>query len=554
MKRHVIAGATIGLLAGIPWLALSYAGFQAASLPVVPFSLFEWLTRILPGGLVTAGLEVMIQTLHSLQLGPLSVLGKSVQIGMAYTLALFGLTLLGALYGFTLGRLNLVWLIKGLAAGLAVWFLALLLAVWGGWGMRGALPGASWLLFLSLAWGLVLAWGVARLTQTMVSPTDAGRRQALAYISLGSLAVGGLAIGLGRWLAARQDQQLATAAPETIIPPEPSPEAITTAGVTPTPGEPGFEPLAGTRPEITPIRDFYRVDINLLPPGQEDFAAETDTFAQRLRAQGGDTEVPVETYQLVVDGLVEKPLALDLAALQALPRYQQYATLMCISNPVGGDLIGTTLFQGARLKDVLDLAGIKPEAIEVKFTCIDGYTESLPLESANDPRTLLCYGMGNQPLTREHGAPIRLYTPDRYGMKNPKWIIKIEAIVEEYFGYWEVRGWSKDAWVKTTSIIDVTDASASNQAEAGGIAFAGARGVKGMQLRAADGEWVDAVVKNPLSPLSWVLWRANLKISPGKHNLSVRAIDGEGEVQTERTSPTYPDGASGHHSRPVEVG
>jgi DMSO/TMAO reductase YedYZ molybdopterin-dependent catalytic subunit len=311
--------------------------------------------------------------------------------------------------------------------------------------------------------------------------------------------------------------------------------------------------VEGTRPEITPIDKFYRVDINLLPPGQEDFSSANDTFTQRLLAQGGETDLPADSYTLFVDGLVDKPLELDLADLKAFPKVEQYATLTCISNPVGGDLIGTTLFQGTRLKDVLERAGLKPEAVDIKFTCVDGYTESLPLESALDPRTLLCYAMGNKPLARNHGAPLRLYTPDRFGMKNPKWIIKIEAVDEDYLGYWEQRGWSEQAWVQTTAVIDIVQNESGSPVEVGGIAFAGARGVDRVEVRADEGDWAVAEINRPLSPLTWVLWRATLQLSPGEHQITVRAVDGAGEVQTADRSDTHPDGATGYHSVPLNA-
>jgi DMSO/TMAO reductase YedYZ molybdopterin-dependent catalytic subunit len=311
--------------------------------------------------------------------------------------------------------------------------------------------------------------------------------------------------------------------------------------------------VAGTRPEITPIADFYRVDINLLPPGDAAFLEGDDSLTQRLLAQGGETELPETGYRLQVGGLVERPLALSLADLKSYPMVEQYATLACISNPIGGDLISTTLFQGARLKDVLEDAGLLAEAADLKFTSVDGYTESLPIESALDPRTLLCYAMGGQPLTREHGFPLRLYTPDRFGMKNPKWIIKIEAVAEDYLGFWEQRGWSEDAWVQTTSVIDAIQDTGTRMVEVGGIAFAGARGIKQVELRIDEGEWIAAEMNRALSQLTWVLWKAQVELSPGRHRLTVRATDGSGVVQTEERSPTHPDGATGYHSRTITI-
>jgi len=294
------------------------------------------------------------------------------------------------------------------------------------------------------------------------------------------------------------------------------------------------------------------VDINLLPPDQEDLSQAIDNLTRRLRAQG-ETDLPIDSYVLAVDGLVERPLTMSMNDLKTLPKVEQYATLACISNPVGGDLIGTTLFTGARLKDVLEKAGLNSSVIDIKFTCVDGYSESLPIDSAMDPRTLLCYAMGNQPLTRQHGAPLRLYTPDRFGMKNPKWIIKIEAVDEDYLGYWEQRGWSEQAWVQTTAVVDAADPENSKETQVGGIAFAGARGISRVEISPDGGPWQPVELNRPLSPLTWVLWRTSLNMAPGTHTLTVRAIDGQGQVQTSTASSTHPSGATGYYMKTIQV-
>jgi DMSO/TMAO reductase YedYZ molybdopterin-dependent catalytic subunit len=529
-------------------MAVSYLGQQTASLPQLTFHLFEFITRAMPGGLVTFALEAMIGLLHALQLGPLSELGKVVQISMAYLMGLAASTILGGLYALTLQRWRAAWFARGFFAGLGLLLLALPLAAWGGWGSPGPLTTLLWLAGLSFAWGLALAWSVDQSLASLAPTPEPGRRRFLGQLAIGSLALAGVAIWLGRRFTpvideGRQAADLTT--PVSPTPAEPTP--------TVPPADAGFSPVLGTRPEITSIRDFYRVDINLLPPAEDQFSKQQDSVTQRLLAQQGETDIPEDAYVLVVDGLVDNPLALDLGAIRSFPRYDQYATLTCISNPIGGDLIGTTLFSGACLKDILDRVGVQPGALEVRFVCADGYTESLPLESANDPRTLLCYEMGNQPLTREHGAPIRLYTPDRFGMKNPKWIVKIEVIDREYDGYWVVRGWSKDAWVQTASVIDAAETGEAQQVQVGGIAFAGARQILEVEVRVEDGEWVPAEVNRVLSPLTWVLWRANLDLPPGRHRVSVRATDGTGDVQTEVRTPTHPLGATGHHSFTVDV-
>jgi DMSO/TMAO reductase YedYZ molybdopterin-dependent catalytic subunit len=544
IKERLITGSAIGLVLGIPWLAISYAGQQLAQLPLVAVDLFEWTTRVLPGGVVTAGLDIMIQTLHRLNVGSTARLGKAVEFGLAYILTLFGLTIIGAVYALTLQRVSLPWYVRGSIGGFFLWLFAAIFAAWGGWEGAGAISGATWLLALSLLWGLILGWGVDRYFNALVQPEDVSRRRTFRQLILGSLALSGLAAIIPNLLKSPEEEKVLTLETQTPSPTNPMP--------TPLPTEAGFTPVEGTRAEITPIDDFYRVDINLLPPGQQEFQQEADSLAQKLRAQG-ELEVPNESYLLVVEGLVENPLALDLNTIKSLSMAEVYATLECISNPVSGDLISTTLFQGARLKDVLDRAKLKPEAVDIKFTCIDGYTESLPLEAAQDPDTLLCYNMGNQPLTEEHGSPLRLYTPNRFGMKNPKWIVKIEAVNKDYFGYWEQRGWSEQAFVKTTSVIDTVKTNPSGNVAVGGIAYAGARRIEKVELQVDEAEWTTAELDRSVSDLTWVLWRGDLDIPQGKHQITVRATEGSGDIQTAKRSNTYPDGATGYHSMSVSI-
>jgi hypothetical protein len=545
MGRRALTGLTIGLFVSAPWIALQYAGFQLAGLPLVPVELFEWFTRILPGGLVTVGLETMIRILHALDLGQTSVLGKTAEFIMAYLLTFIGLVALGTIYAVIAGRRVVKWVAGGILLGIILGLVASGLTIAAGVNLRVWTSDAIWIFGTSCAWGLGVAWGVARVEEAMNVRNPTARRRVLTWLAFGSLALTSLGMGLGRWLVRRPEAPQAALGTGTPAPVLPTP--------TPPPARTGFVPVEGTRPELTPISTFYRVDINLLPPGQGDFSGERDTLSQRLRMQGGETDLPAESYVLAIDGLVEEPLTLNLVEIKTFPAVEQYATLECISNPVGGDLIGTTLFQGARLKDILERARLKPEVTFLKFTCVDGYTESLPIESAMHPETLLCYSMGNKPLTQEHGAPIRLYTPNRFGMKNPKWIVKIDAIAEEYFGYWEKRGWSQDAWVQTTSVIDIAETGASSRVEVGGIAFSGARGIRTVEVRAGEGRWINAELNRPLSPLAWVLWRAKLDLAPGSHEISVRALDGTGELQTEEKSATHPDGATGYHLKKIDV-
>lgn len=546
MKPRSIAGMTVGFLISFPWLVLMYAGQRLFGWMHIPFEFFEFLSRILPGGLVTAAIESLITFVNYLGIGQTSAVGKLIEFGIAYILAWFLLILMAGLYVVTIGKFNSRWWMRGMLAGLVLGTLTILLGIWGGWGGSSPETGISWLLGTSLAWGLALAWGEDRYWLAISREQDPDRKRAITVLALGSAAISAIAFGLGRWI------NRASSTPE--ISSNPVPPGTANPAPTPPPARAGFEPIPGTRPEITPIEDFYRVDINLLPPGDAEFLDSSDPLVQRLLQQGGETDIPADSYLLTIDGLVKTPLVLSLEDLRAYPLVEQYATLTCISNPVGGDLISTTLFQGARLKDVLETAQLEPGVVKIKFTCADGYSESLPIDAAMHPETLLCYTMGDQPLTKNHGAPLRLYTPGRYGIKNPKWILKIEAIDEDYLGFWQQRGWTENGIIRTTSVIDTTQDSPANLLKVGGIAFAGSRGINSVECRIDEGEWVPAELNRPLSHLTWVLWRAALEVAPGEHKIFVRATDREGVVQTGIESKAQPDGASGYHSVDISSG
>lgn len=543
--RSFVSGAIAAAMLALPWTAISYAGLSIAGLPFIPFALFDWLVRMLPGQVITLALETMVGGLQALDLGSTAALGKAFEAGIALAITAIGLAALGGAQALLGGKTRVRGVWSGGLAGMLLWASGLRIASFAGWGEAGMLAAILWLALVSVGWGLAAGWAGEQLLETGEAPPSGQRRQFIRNLGFSSIALGGLAIGLGRWFSSRQEQI------ETVT----RSSSVEGVAIVETPTPSGFRPVDGTRPEITAMRDFYRVDINLLPPSQGQVSAESaGSLAEILRAQG-DSELDIggEGYLLIVDGLVDGPLTLTSDQLRDLPRARQYATLECISNRVGGDLIGTTEFAGVPLREVLNRAGLRSDAVDVKFTCGDGYTESLPIESAMDGQTLLCYAMGGQILPQAHGAPLRLYTPDRFGQKNPKWIIRVEVIGEDYRGYWPQRGWSEEAWVQTTTVIDAARSPRPGVVECGGIAFAGARGIREVGVQIDDGEWISAELKPPLSPLTWVLWRSSLEAAAGKHRLSVRAVDGTGELQSAESSPPQPGGATGYHSLTVTV-
>jgi len=175
-----------------------------------------------------------------------------------------------------------------------------------------------------------------------------------------------------------------------------------------------------------------------------------------------------------------------------------------------------------------------------------------------DERTLLAYDKNGEPLTEEHGFPLRIYITNHYGMKQHKWINSIEAVAEERTGYWVERGWSKRAVVNTTSVIDTLEIdppdSTTGSVPIGGIAYAGARGIGKVEVQVDGGDWMEAQLRAPsLSPLAWVQWRYDWQASPGRHMLRVRATDGDGALQEAQFRDVRPDGATGIHSREFQI-
>ena len=297
--------------------------------------------------------------------------------------------------------------------------------------------------------------------------------------------------------------------------------------------------------EVTATENFYRVDVNIFPPS-----------------------VSSGSWTLPVKGLVSNPLTLDYAHLLAMNQVEQYNTLECVSNEVGGDLISTAKWTGVKLKDVLAQAQVQTQATYVVFKAADGYDVGIPMEKAMLDGTILAFQMNGVPLPAEHGFPVRMIVPGYYGMMNCKWLNSIELVSETYYGYWQVRGWANEASYQTGSEI-VTPGAAQVADRFGiggapdapvgltpiaGVAFAGDRGIEKVEVSTDGGAtWMPASVKDPLSENTWVLWTADWNPpSTGHYSLAVRATDKTGAVQTAVMNTPFPSGATGYHI--VDVG
>lgn len=278
---------------------------------------------------------------------------------------------------------------------------------------------------------------------------------------------------------------------------------------------------------ITPTADFYIVSKNI----------------------DGDPMVDGKTWELRVEG--DKPYSLSLPELLAEPHVEQLQTLECISNYVGGSLMSTGVWKGVPLHRLLERAGIPSGTVEIAFACVDGYTESLPLEVALQPSTLVADHLNGGRLPDEHGYPARILVADRYGMKNPKWLTVVRPVHDPITGYWEGFGWSEQAIVNTTSRIDyplnTQVLRAGELVPVRGIAYAGDRGISKVEISLNGGaRWQPVTVHPAASRFAWSIWTFPWVPARGNYTLMVRATDGQGNLQVAwRSRGTFPSGAFG---------
>ena len=290
-------------------------------------------------------------------------------------------------------------------------------------------------------------------------------------------------------------------------------------------------PRPGLSPEVTPIDRFYEVSKNIINPNVE-----------------------VATWKLEIFGDIGNPYTLTYDELLALPWQEEYVTLTCISNRIGGDLIGNALWRGVPLKLLLERAELPASAERLAFHAADGYIDSFPVDYAMRDDVMVAYLMNGEPLNDKHGFPARIIVPGLYGMENVKWLTGIEMVAADFRGYWQQRGWADTAVIRTMSRIDVPAADLQlGETLVGGVAFAGDRGVSKVEFSLDNGQtWQPAKLSNALSPYTWLLWTEKwTPTSLDSYNIAVRATDGTGEIQTAKLTSSLPNGATGYHRRTV---
>lgn len=293
----------------------------------------------------------------------------------------------------------------------------------------------------------------------------------------------------------------------------------------------------GLSPFVTPNALFYRVDTAFTLP-----------------------QLSAEDWQLRIHGMVDREITLDIQELLARPQIERVITLTCVSNEVGGDLVGNAVWIGTRIDALLAEAGVRPGADAVLCTSVDGFTSSTPLEALTDGRdAILAVAMNGEPLPIEHGFPVRMIVPGLYGyVSATKWVVDLQVTTfADVTAYWTARGWSDRGPIKMSSRFDVPKGFAQyRQGESvvfAGMAWAQQHGISAVEVQVDDGPWQRAALSASLSKDTWRQWRFGWTAVNGLHTVRCRAIDGSGRLQDAQVRPILPDGSTGYDSRNITV-
>ncbi len=361
--------------------------------------------------------------------------------------------------------------------------------------------------------------------ERVATPAALGRRRALfaALAAAGVVAVASTLVG-GAARAARARIEPVALAVRRLRTSEPVAA-----------GDPAFEGTSRLTPRLTTNEAHYTVDTALIKP-----------------------RIDAKTWSLEIAGAVERPYRISYEELLDMEAVERPHTLECISNEIGGDLISTAVWVGVPMADLLARAVPRADAYDAVLTSVDGYADSIRIAKALDPDTLVAYLMNGVTLPEEHGYPVRALIPGIYGMKNVKWLQRIEVATFDFQGYWMERGWSDVAAYGTHVRIDTPTAVprlVDGSVIVAGIAFAGQRGISKVEISADGGKtWGDAALEPAPGRHTWRRWRYLWRpAGPARYRLVARATDGPGQVQTSVQRPPFPDGSSGYHSIEVSI-
>jgi DMSO/TMAO reductase YedYZ molybdopterin-dependent catalytic subunit len=362
--------------------------------------------------------------------------------------------------------------------------------------------------------------------QAAAAPMEVPSSRRRFMVALGVVTVGaGLVAAGGRRLAGRFSAAESRAAVSLPVPARARARVPAGASV----------PVQGVSPFITPNSAFYRIDTALIVP-----------------------QVPADTWSLRIHGMVDRPRRLSFDELLARDLVESDITLTCVSNEVGGSLVGNARWLGARLDDLLEEVGVDSEADQIVGRSVDGYTCGFPVSVLDGRDALIAVGMNGEPLPLSHGFPARLVVPGLYGyVSATKWLTEIELTRFDRFDqYWVPRGWDAIAPIKTQSRIDTPRGLAPVAAglvPVAGVAWAQTRGIRGVEVRVDDGPWQAAELATEVADTTWRQWWFPWQAQAGRHTLTVRATDGTGDIQTDVRSEPMPNGATGQHQIVVLV-
>ena len=499
----------------------AFAGAVAAGLALGITELLAGMFERIPSAVASVGSYVVDNSPNFVKDFAISVFGTADKGALA-----IGTAIVAVLIGFVIGRTSLrrPWINP---AAFVVFAVVGIGAALGQVNVSPALTVVGISLSAAAGWALLRAV-LAALTSD--DPADNAAQDPARRRLLGGMAGAGLAAvaagSVGRQLIISRSESvretMALPSPLTSVPP---------LGPTASLDVPGITPI------VVPNDQFYRIDTALVVPRPDP-----------------------NTWRLKVTGMVDNELSLSMDDLYDMDFHERYVTIACVSNRVGGDLVGNAKWTGVKLTEVLDMAGVDPaRATQLVPRSVDGWTAGFPTALAFDGRDpLVAIGMNGEPLPPDHGFPARLIVPGLYGyVSATKWLEEIELTTWDAFdAYWIPKGWAKEGPIKTQSRIDTprTGELLTGEFVAGGVAWSPELGIVGVEVRAGEGAWQTAEISDPLSDRSWVQWKATLDLDRGEHLVQVRAIDGTGQPQTGNTASARPDGATGHHTVRVTVG
>ena len=353
---------------------------------------------------------------------------------------------------------------------------------------------------------------------------EASRRKFL--LTTAGVAVAAIAVGASGRLFGRSRRAVETTRRLLRLP--------VTAGAVPEGAEIG---VATMTPWRVPNEEFYRIDTALVVPA-----------------------IDPNEWELRIHGMVEREVTITYRDLLVRELTEDWLTICCVSNPVGGDLIGNAWWSGVPIRELLAEAGVSPDADAVKQTSHDGWNCGTPIEALTDGRnSLLAVAMNGQPLPVEHGFPVRMIVPGLFGyVSATKWLVDLEVTrFDRFTAYWTERGWSAKGPIKTQSRVEVPQDGSSvptGEVPVGGHAWAQHTGVEKVEFRLDGSAWQQADLGRVPGNDTWVQWAGTIDVQAGDHTLAVRATDRSGYTQTAVRADVVPDGATGWHSISFDAG